>query len=279
MNIFSRIIKKIKLVSNRKKFVGIFYSDLKKLNKLKSKEKGSVNFFSTKLLITDKKGFLHSLEEIFMTEVYKFISNIDNPYIIDCGANVGLSVIYFKKYYPEAEILAFEPDGDIFNMLKKNLETFNLCKKVEIRQEAVYVSDTLLTFYSDGSLAGSTMVDYAGLENNTIVKAIDFNRYLNRTIDFLKIDIEGAENELIFHIKDNLKYVNNLFLEYHGLLNQRQNLGDILNLLSEVGFEYYIRVAGETMKFPFCQEKPKGYNQQLNIFCYRLKDNFMLEKD
>jgi len=60
-----------------------------------------------------------------------------------------------------------------------------------------------------------------------------------------------------------------MFLEYHGLIDQPQNLGEILNLLKEAGFQYYIRLAGETMKFPFCDEKPTAFNQQLNIFCYR----------
>jgi FkbM family methyltransferase len=42
-----------------------------------------------------------------------------SPYIIDAGANIGLSIIYFKKKYPNSKIVAFEPDKLIFNILKK----------------------------------------------------------------------------------------------------------------------------------------------------------------
>ena len=108
------------------------------------------------------------------------------------------------------------------------------------------------------------------MNNKQKVKAVDLNKYLHQEIDFLKIDIEGAENHLIFHISENLRNVKNLFIEYHGLKNQRQNLGEILNLLTNVGFEYYIRVAGETIRFPFCNERPRVFNQQLNIMCYRI---------
>src|SRR6266404_2067922 len=53
--------------------------------------------------------FLHGLHEIFISKIYD--QQLDKrPYIIDCGANIGLSIIYMKQRYPEAEILAFEPD-------------------------------------------------------------------------------------------------------------------------------------------------------------------------
>src|SRR5687768_2021146 len=40
--------------------------------------------------------FLHSVQEIFIDEVYRFRPSCANPLIIDCGANIGLSAIYFK---------------------------------------------------------------------------------------------------------------------------------------------------------------------------------------
>lgn len=57
--------------------------------------------------------------KIFKRQIYNF--QIDNPapYIIDAGANIGLGVIYFKKLFPDAEIIAFEPDPNIFAVMKK----------------------------------------------------------------------------------------------------------------------------------------------------------------
>ncbi|MGZ5187812.1 MAG: FkbM family methyltransferase, partial [Kaistella sp.] len=227
---------------------------------------GKTVLFGKPFRFSDCAGYLHSVDEIFGEDVYKFTTASNSPYIIDCGANMGLSILYFKQNYPDSTILAFEPDHKTFNILKENAFHFH---RVTLKEEAVWTHDTTLNFYSEGSLAGSAMVDFANKNDKTSVNAIDLKKHLNKKVDFLKIDIEGAENELIFDIKDHLSQVDKMFLEYHGLIDQPQNLGEILNLLKEAGFQYYIRLAGETMKFPFCDEKPTAFNQQLNIFCYR----------
>jgi len=246
---------------------GISESERKRLLKYPGFTEGEVSFFGKPFYFTDASGFLHSLEEIFQQEIYKFTSEKDDPYIIDCGANMGLSVLYFKTLYPKSTIICFEPDESTCKILKKNTAEYG--DSVEVHEEAVWTEDKDLTFFSEGSLAGSLVVDFAHKKNSKTVKAIDFKTYLNRKIDFLKIDIEGAENELIFDIQEYLHLVDKMFLEYHGLIGEPQNLGKILDLLTAKGFEYYIRLAGDTMQYPFCGEKPLNFNQQLNILCYR----------
>src|SRR5574343_383343 len=63
---------------------------------------GETTLFEKPFSFSDNAGFLHSLEEIFETEIYKFQTQDEIPYIIDCGANFGLSILYFKKLYPNA---------------------------------------------------------------------------------------------------------------------------------------------------------------------------------
>src|SRR5690606_29753371 len=65
--------------------------------------------FGNKLMYVNGFDLLHSLKEIFVEEVYK-VQLRPNPLIIDCGANIGLSVIYFKRHFPDARVIAFEPD-------------------------------------------------------------------------------------------------------------------------------------------------------------------------
>lgn len=219
---------------------------------------------------SDALAFLHSVDEIYTDEIYKFKSKTDTPIILDCGANIGLSVAYFSKLYPQSKIIAFEPDPNIFRILQKNCSEITNTS-ITLVEAAVWSEDTTLEFFLEGTLGGSLNVDYRNDNNLTKVKAVDLKKYLQSKVDFLKIDIEGAENTLIFDIQPLLKNVDKLFLEYHGLLNEKQNLGDILNLLSDSGFEYYIRVAGETLKYPFFDQTHNVFNQQLNIFCYRLQ--------
>lgn len=229
----------------------------------------SVKIFNKYFRYSSATALLHSLDEIFLEEIYKFKTDSKTPYIIDCGANMGLSILYFKRLFPNAEIDAFEPDKNIYGILKKNTETYFPDQSVRVHEKAIWTKETELEFFSDGGLSGSMVVDFAETKVTTKIQTADLKKYLNRRVDFLKIDIEGAENEVIFDLKGHLSQVKNFFLEYHGIKNTKQNLGDILNLLTDEGFEYYIRVAGETLKFPFLGEEPRVYNQQLNILCYR----------
>lgn len=258
---------KMKHVENLK--TGISPFERQRINNLPKLKAGIATIFEKPFHYSDKDGFLHSLDEIFEQETYKFFSEKESPLIIDCGANIGLSTYYFIRQFPNSKIIAFEPDKEIFKLLENNVKSFPNHQNIEIHNTAVWTEDTQLKFYSEGSLAGSLSLDVAKKNNYDTVEAVDLKKYLQNEVDFLKIDIEGAENTLIFDIKNSLKNVKLLFLEYHGIVNQPQNLGDILNLLHNAGFEYYIRLAADTLNFPFCNEKNTTFNQQLNIFCYR----------
>src|SRR5271169_1281292 len=61
-------------------------------------------------------------EEIFLTGDYFFSTTTSSPNILDCGSNIGMSILYFKNLYPDARILGFEPDPDTFGMLRRNVE-------------------------------------------------------------------------------------------------------------------------------------------------------------
>ena len=227
---------------------------------------GEASLFGQPFSFSHGPSLIHSVDEIFKEEIYKFTSESPTPYIIDCGANIGLSVLYFKRLFPDSEIVAFEPDEKIFKILERNT---NSLENVTIEKKAVWTEETTLEFFSEGALAGSVVTDFSNKNYIIEIEAVDLKKFLNRKVDFLKIDIEGAENIVFFDIADHLHHVQNLFLEYHGLIGEPQNLGEILNVLKEKGFQYYIRLAGETIKFPYCGEKPSTFNQQLNILCYR----------
>src|SRR5262249_21758755 len=68
--------------------------------------------------------FLERKRELFDQELYRFLADGDSPRILDCGAGIGLGVCYFKKLYPQSEITAFEPDPQIFEILKRNCESW-----------------------------------------------------------------------------------------------------------------------------------------------------------
>jgi FkbM family methyltransferase len=223
--------------------------------------------------ITDSFWYLHSLKEIFCDELYRFESNSPTPRIIDCGANIGLSVLYLKTLYPNADITAFEPDPHIFSLLSSNLQAFGVTDVV-LENKALWTEDTVLQFSSAGSLGGKLIDNASPPKIDTIpVRTAKLTRWLQNRTDFLKLDIEGAEVDVLQSCADVLSNVDNLFVEYHSLPSKPQQLDILISLLRKAGFRIYIKEAWNNLPIPFQRENyTPYYDMQLNIFAYRTKE-------
>jgi hypothetical protein len=71
--------------------------------------------------LRDKTMDLGTYQQIFIDKEYNFIANLPPETIIDAGANIGLASIYFANKFPEAKIIAIEPETENFELLKKNV--------------------------------------------------------------------------------------------------------------------------------------------------------------
>jgi len=226
--------------------------------------------FGNNLYFSDSIQLVNGLEEIFIEEAYKQTLS-EYPYIIDCGSNIGLSVIYMKRQYPTAKIVAFEPDEMNFHLLSENIKSFAY-GDITLFKEAVWIENTTLQFSNEGCMGSKIET---GTNTNTIkVKAIRLKDFLIQEIDFLKIDIEGAEYNVLKDIADKLHLVNNMFIEYHGTFNQNGELAELINIINNSGFNFYIKEAAPLYDYPFFRIKKStiGYDVQLNIFCFRIKN-------
>jgi FkbM family methyltransferase len=244
----------------------ISYSEYLELKKNTSGKKTTF-IFDKKIKMTDSFWYLHSLNELFIEEVYKFNSNTETPRIIDCGSNIGLSILYFKKLYPKAKITGFEPDNDICAIANHNLQQFGITD-IDLQQKAVWINNEPLIFAKLGSLSGHFVEKEA--ENTIKIETIRLKDYLQEKVDFLKIDIEGPEFDIIKDCREDLKNVENIFVEYHSFAENPQMIGELLIYLKEAGFKLYIKEAWENMKNPFIEKKGPYFDLQLNIFGYRL---------
>ncbi|QQE66074.1 hypothetical protein GFS31_27700 [Leptolyngbya sp. BL0902] len=207
-------------------------------------------------------------DEIFKKEIYKFCSNSDRPFIIDCGANIGLSIIYFKRLFPNSEILAFEPDRSIFRILEKNISSFDF-SGVKLLNQAVWDSATHLEFMSEGADGGRVVeTDLKNLKKYQ-VEAIRIKDFLTKPVDLLKVDIEGAETTVIQDCKERLHYVKNLFIEYHSFVNSPQTLHAITQILADSGFRIHLHPSFSS-PHPFIERlAASGMDMQVNIFAFR----------
>ncbi len=138
--------------------------------------------------------------------------------VVDCGANVGLASRYLKQAFPEAKVIAIEPDQENFKLLSANLNGLPECHPV---LAAVWPVDGFVELERDG-LRHSAFRTKATNGSTGSVEALSIPAIMKRfgleSIGLLKIDIEGAEQEL-FSAPDLtwLEKVDRIAIELHDL--------------------------------------------------------------
>ncbi len=204
---------------------------------------GSVEeFLGFTVRINDGPNYYMLYKDIFVRGIYDFESTTSEPRILDCGSNIGMSVLYFKHRYPKARITAFEPDPAVLPYLKENIEQNNLD---DVTVEAAAVSSDVkdMAFVADGKYS-SSLTQYATStirEATSIkVRCVRLCDYLNEPVDFLKMNIEGAEADVLLDCASTLRQVQCLAFEYHHLPGLPRRLHEILSLLDSQGFDYLI---------------------------------------
>lgn len=239
----------------------------KLLIRLKNRyQDGHTKILGSDTLYVDKSSFLFMYEEIFEKEIYHFESENNKPLIIDCGANIGLSILYFKKLYPNCQVVAFEPDKKIFQVLEKNVGRI---ENVRLINSAVAGKEGSYEFFSEGA-DGGRIADSSDTKN-VVITAVTLSPFLKENVDLLKIDIEGAEYEVLKEIAPILSGVKRIFLEYHSFADKKQTLGEILDILVDAGFRYYLESGGVRSSHPFTKrETHLNFDLQVNIFAYRI---------
>jgi FkbM family methyltransferase len=163
--------------------------------------------------------------------------------ILDLGANVGYASAYFASRYPAARILAVEPDPRNFDLCCENLKPYG--DRIKVLNGAVWscCSKLALSYSAGGGM--DTQVRPAENRSEAQVEAWDVPTLLDiasvKTVDLLKIDIEGSEAELFAkNTAQWLPRVRNICIELH---HQRCR-EHFFNALSE--FHYELIETGES---------------------------------
>ncbi len=219
--------------------------ELFKIRKQASRMKSGdlVESHGYKIRINDPQNYITLFSDIFVRRIYHFDSPHRTPLILDCGSNIGVSILYFKKFYPDARVIGFEPDPEIFPLLQENIE-MNHLKNVELVQAAISGREGMLNFCGDGKY-GSYLADLQtgsppdGWKLHQ-VRCTRLKNVLTESVDFLKLNVEGAECEALLDCGDSLRLIKEMVIEYHHLPGLQRNLHTILALLHDLGFEYVI---------------------------------------
>jgi FkbM family methyltransferase len=230
-------------------------------------QRRTIRFLGYTFDLPDVTSFLFQFQEIFANEQYNFPCPHQAPLIIDCGANVGTSCLYFKRKYPKARIIAFEADPLIFETLRKNLAANGL-EDIDLRQQAVWIHDRGVQFSVEGADGGSIHGKWPTRKKVPSIRLHDLLDELE-TVDFVKMDLEGAEVEIIPDCSKVLSKVNNIFIEYHSWTDREQFLDRLLAVLKDNGFRYYTEtICNRSMPF-INHGQEENMDLQLNIFAYQ----------
>lgn len=220
---------------------------LTNLGEIKNVEGGTV-------FIAEKYGWdyaiyheIYNLQDYYRDRVKKIN---DGDIVVDLGGNIG---IFNRWAYSQGAklVISFEPDKRYFKLLSKNSDPrsilFNAAMSDKIGTINLYESGHL----GGSNVFGSNSLDIKKYEVRTYNLNYLFESGLVDRIDFLKIDIEGAEILVMNGISDeNLMKVNNISMEYHHEhLNFNEELRyNLITRLNNLGFNSYLLFCGSNNK-------------------------------
>lgn len=138
-------------------------------------------------------------EQVFCEQQYNYGHLLKNKkgWIIDAGANVGMAAIYFSNLYPDAKIICLEPDGDNFNLLKKNTKNYS---NITTLHAALWHKSEILNITNKSEKSAGYMIGSANgntsdqIKSKTVIELME--EFKMNDIALFKIDIEGSEKEL-----------------------------------------------------------------------------------
>lgn len=189
---------------------------------------------------------LATIIEVWFDQVYKFPVDLlekANPVVIDIGANIGAFSVFAWLKLKEPTIFAYEPEKNNFQLLAENVKLNNLTE-VKIFKQAVYGQKGKRDLFLAGDSSGKNSIELkqsygVSQEIDCITLEDIFKDNKIVKCDYLKIDCEGSEYELLLNTPKEVFYsITRIVLEYHQV--DRFTSDDLINLFLSVG--YFIEV-------------------------------------
>ncbi|MES2616339.1 MAG: FkbM family methyltransferase [Bacteroidota bacterium] len=201
------------------------------------------------LKLSIPKRLLQTYKECFFDETYfkglpKDIQKFNTKTVVDIGANVGYFSLSFFSIDPKAQILSYEPMPNNFELLQKyqnenaglNFKIFN--NAVSGRKETLTLNYNANDSYTTSAsiFESDNEPDKIYVETTTLEDIIKDNQL--EKIDFLKLDCEGSEYEIIYNASSTvLDKIVILSIETHQGKSERENRDSLATFLIKNGFE------------------------------------------
>jgi len=186
--------------------------------------------------------------EVFILQEYKWEPHSETPRVIDLGGDIGgLTVLYWKSVAPGARVTLVEANPSTATVVRENLERKGL-QDVEVINAAVSDEEGQATLYLHKPGAGYHPLDFVGervdmdpnLYYRVTVPMIKLSTLIeDEKVDVLKIDIEGAEGDVIreLAVTNKLGQIDQILMEFHNdPANPTNSLAEVLQTLENAGF-------------------------------------------
>jgi FkbM family methyltransferase len=213
-----------------------------------------------------------SQQKVWEPDTTKLVEKLlkKDDVVLDIGANIGYYTLIFARL--AKEVFAVEPDPYTFKLLKKNVASNNY-KNVELFQAAVtnYTGNCKL-YLSNKNRSNNRIYDANENSRVLTVPTIKLDDYFKGKIDFIKIDVEGAEGMVMSGALNILQ--NNpdlkIFSEFYpkALAMNAVNAEGYLKILEDQGFKFYdVNLNKATTKSELLKNYPADSEKITNILC------------
>ena len=208
----------------------------------------------TKCIMRNKSDAVAFFENFILevNNLEKIIKIEQNDVVIDIGAHVGYFTLYAAKRAQNGKIISFEPTKESFLVLKNNVKINNF-KNIIINNLAVGKTSKKRIFFVDNKYGiSNTFYDRKiGLEKEIVqTTTLDeiYKKYNLEKIDFLKMDCEGAEFEIILNTSTEvLKKIKKISIEIHEDMVTHK-IEELITKLSKSGFTINIKNSTKGIK-------------------------------
>jgi FkbM family methyltransferase len=186
--------------------------------------------------------------EVFVHDYYSDRGRLrrdDVELVVDLGANVGYSTLYFLHHFHQCRVIAFEPHPGHAAQVIRNLQLDGSLNRVEIHKKAAGASQRVMRLTDETT--SSTLTERIGADTLPVEVVDVFPMLSGRRIDILKMDVEGGEYEILADDRFATLNVGAVVMEWHsrgqGLEDKRwcesrlQSLGFVIDeIFSQPGY-------------------------------------------
>jgi len=212
----------------------------------KAEKETTTNFFEFKVTGLNAESLLFLFQEIFLSKDYLFECSNRSPRIVDCGSNIGVSILYFKRIFPNSEIIGIEPNPVVFRLLERNIRE-NKIEGITLLNYCLSDHEGIENFFVEqggtNNLAGSIFKS-RGNRFEVEVKAKRLSSIIKQErFDLIKIDVEGAERQIFSDLSENklLNCSDKFLIEYHHHPEMKNILPSLLDEFETNGYKYNLR--------------------------------------